>query len=134
MTRERPLRSSARRASRPEVMVPMRMLTMKMPPMVTISMSRRSCQPLSPATTPGIERAQHALPHALEEAVGMFVIGGVLADAHGREDQRGQHHDGRGQQRQPADDGDGALRKGVLEPVAQLVAPRDPEVWHGADI
>ncbi len=34
-------------------MVPMRMLTMKMPPMVTIIMSRRSCQPLSPATTPG---------------------------------------------------------------------------------
>ena len=31
----------------------MRMLTMKMPPIVTISMSSRSCQPASPATTPG---------------------------------------------------------------------------------
>ncbi len=53
MTRERPLRSSVSRASRPEVMVPIRMLTMKMPPMVTISISSRSCQPESPATTPG---------------------------------------------------------------------------------
>ena len=92
-------------------------------------------QPQLPAVVAGhdarIERAQHALPHALEEAVGMFVIGGVLADAHRGEDQRGQHHDGRGQQRQPADDGDGALGKGVLEPVAQLVAPGDLSVRHG---
>ena len=53
MTRERPLRSSASRASRPEVIVPIRMDTMKMPPMVTMNISSRSCQPLSPATTPG---------------------------------------------------------------------------------
>ena len=53
MTRERPLRSSASRASRPEVMVPMRMDTMKIPPMVTTIMSERSCHPLSPAITPG---------------------------------------------------------------------------------
>ena len=50
----------------------------------------------------------------------MLVVGRILAHAHGREDERGQHHDGGGQQRQPADDGDGALGKSVLEPVAQL--------------
>ncbi len=61
----------------------------------------------------------------------MFVIGGILADAHGGEDERGQHHDGRGKQRQPSDDGDGALGKCVLEPVAQLVAPGDLAVRHG---
>ena len=67
----------------------------------------------------GVEGAQHALPHAFEEAVGMFVIGGVLPDAHGRQDQRRQRDDDQGQQRQPADDGDGALGQGVLESIAQ---------------
>ena len=62
MTRERPLRISVSRDSRPEVMVPIRMLTMKMPPMVTISISSRSCQPASPATTPG-SRVRSMLCH-----------------------------------------------------------------------
>ena len=79
----------------------------------------------------GIESAQHRLPHALEEAVGMLVVGRVLPHVHGREDERGQHDDGGGQQRQPADDGDGALGERVLEPVAQLVAPGDLSVSHG---
>ena len=91
-------------------------------------------QPQLPARVPGhhagIEGAQHALPHALEEAVGMFVIGGVLPDPHHRQDQRRQRDDAERQQRQPADDGDGAPGERVLEAIAQAIAPGDCTCRH----
>ena len=53
-TRERPLRSSASRASRPELSTPTRPATMKMPPMVTRNIRvRKSPLNSSPATAPG---------------------------------------------------------------------------------
>ena len=52
ITFERPLRSSSSRDSRPDVIVPMRMDTMKMPAIVTTSMGKRSPQPSSPERLP----------------------------------------------------------------------------------
>ena len=51
-TRERPLRSSSSRFSRPVVRTPMRALTRKMPPMVTRNMTSRKPHPASPPMVP----------------------------------------------------------------------------------
>jgi hypothetical protein len=60
----------------------------------------------------------------------MLVIVRVLTDSHHGEDQGGERDDDDGYEREPADDGDGAFGEGVLEPVAQMVAPREVTCRH----
>ena len=65
MTRERPLRSSSRRPSIPVEMMPMRIATMKMPPIVISSIaSRKPGRPVSPPIVPE-SRVRSRLIHAM---------------------------------------------------------------------
>ena len=109
-------------ASMPRVIVPMSVLTMKMPPSVTSSVTIRSGQPASSAMLPAsnvrISRFQAASMKPVPSCGS-----GVERDAENRHDHRRQQHDRQRHDRQPADDRNRPGGEGVFKLVAEPVAP-----------
>jgi hypothetical protein len=79
---------------------------------------------------PGIHGVHQALPAALHHVEPGLGVGGVGGDMENHQDRGGDQHDRQRNQRQPANDGDGALGKRVFESIAQLIAPAGNRIGH----
>ena len=112
--------------------MPISVLTMKMPPIVTSSVTIRSGQPESSAMLPASNVRISRFQAASTKPVPSFASG-VERNAEDRNHHRRQQHDRQRDDRQPADDRDRPGREGVFKLVAEPIAPSGSAL-HGGNL